>query len=50
VVHRDLIQVAADDVRLVLARDPELESRRGRALRVLAELFDWRPESGPAAG
>ena len=48
--HRDLIAVAADDARLVLARDPELTGPRGQALRVLAALFDWRPETGPAAG
>jgi len=41
--HRDLIAVAADDARLVLARDPELTGERGRRLRVLQELFDWRP-------
>jgi len=46
VAHRDLIAVAADDARLILARDPELASSRGQALRVLSELFDWRPE-GP---
>jgi ATP-dependent DNA helicase RecG len=45
VAHRDLIAPAADDARLVLARDPKLESPRGQAVRVLAELFDWR-ESG----
>ena len=48
--HRDLIPVAARDAQLALARDPELEGERGRALRLLAELFDWRPEAGPAAG
>ena len=40
--HRDLIAPAADDARLILARDPKLESQRGRAVKVLAELFDWR--------
>lgn len=39
--HRDLIAVAADDARLVLARDPGLESPRGQALKVLQALFDW---------
>ena len=43
VVHRDLIAVAADDARLMLARDPELRSERGRATQVLSELFDWKP-------
>jgi ATP-dependent DNA helicase RecG len=41
--HRDLIAVAADDARLVLARDPELTGDRGQRLRTLQELFDWRP-------
>jgi ATP-dependent DNA helicase RecG len=39
--HRDLIAVAADDARLVLARDPELTGPRGQALKVLQALFDW---------
>ena len=41
-VHRDLIAVAGDDARLIVARDPELRSERGKALRVLQELFDWK--------
>jgi ATP-dependent DNA helicase RecG len=41
-VHRDLIAAAGDDARLIVARDPTLESPRGRALRVLQELFDWK--------
>ena len=41
-VHRDLIAVAGDDARLIVARDPELKSERGKALRVLQELFDWK--------
>jgi ATP-dependent DNA helicase RecG len=44
VAHRELIAVAADDARLVLARDAALESPRGRAIRVLQALFDWRPD------
>ena len=43
--HRHLIPVAADDARLVLARDPEFKSPRGQALKVLEALFDWRVES-----
>src|SRR6185437_407247 len=39
--HRDLIAVAADDARLVLSTDPDLESPRGRAIQVLQALFDW---------
>jgi ATP-dependent DNA helicase RecG len=41
--HRDLIAVAADDARLLLAKDPELSGERGRAAHVLTELFDWKP-------
>jgi ATP-dependent DNA helicase RecG len=40
---RDLIVTAADDARLILARDPDLISPRGGAVRILEELFDWRP-------
>ena len=43
--HRDLIAVAADDARLILARDPALASPRGKAVRVLQELFDWRADA-----
>ncbi|MGE5565601.1 MAG: ATP-dependent DNA helicase RecG [Parcubacteria group bacterium] len=50
VAHRDLIRVAADDARLILARDPQLTSPRGKAVRVLQELFDWRPEGLTDAG
>ena len=50
VAHRDMIAAAADDAQLILARDPGLTSERGRALRLLTELFDWRAESGPGAG
>jgi ATP-dependent DNA helicase RecG len=38
--HRDLIQAARDDAALVLARDPELTSARGEALRHLLYLFE----------
>ena len=49
--HRDLIAVAADDARLVLARDPMLESPRGQAIQTLQALFDWRADgSSSAAG
>ncbi len=43
IAHRDLILTAADDARLLLHRDPELTSERGRAVKLLAELFDWKP-------
>lgn len=46
VAHRDLIAVAADDARLILARDPDLTSPRGQAVRTLQALFDWKPASG----
>jgi ATP-dependent DNA helicase RecG len=38
--HRDLIQAARDDAALMLARDPELTSARGEALRHLLYLFE----------
>ena len=38
-IHEELVAVAHDDARLVLERDPHLESERGRALRVLLYLF-----------
>jgi ATP-dependent DNA helicase RecG len=38
-VHEELIAIAHDDARLVLERDPHLESERGRALRALLYLF-----------
>lgn len=37
--HVDLLQAARDDARLVLSRDPELQSPRGEALRLLLYLF-----------
>jgi ATP-dependent DNA helicase RecG len=45
VAHRDLIQTAADDARLVLARDPEFKSPRGQAVLALRALFDWKAEA-----
>jgi ATP-dependent DNA helicase RecG len=38
-VHEELVAIAHDDARLVLARDPHLESERGQALRTLLYLF-----------
>jgi len=46
VAHRGLIAAAADDARLVLARDPQMRSERGRAVQVLQALFDWRAGGG----
>ncbi|WP_312164470.1 ATP-dependent DNA helicase RecG [Phenylobacterium sp.] len=45
IAHRDLIAAAGDDARMITDRDPDLTSPRGQALRVLQELFDWRPAS-----
>ena len=42
--HRHLIPAAADDARLVLARDPDLTGERGRAVRMLRELFPWNSD------
>jgi ATP-dependent DNA helicase RecG len=39
-VHGDLLAIARDDVKLILTRDPELESERGKALRVMLYLFE----------
>jgi ATP-dependent DNA helicase RecG len=39
IAHADLLAIAHDDARLVLARDPDLKSPRGEALRVLLYLF-----------
>jgi ATP-dependent DNA helicase RecG len=45
-----MIAAAADDARLILARDPKLTSPRGQAVRVLQELFDWKPSGLTDAG
>ena len=38
--HGKLLQAARDDAALILARDPQLTSPRGEALRVLLYLFE----------
>lgn len=38
--HGDLLEIARDDARLVLAKDEDLTSPRGQALRNLLYLFD----------
>jgi len=38
--HGELLATARDDAQLILDRDPELESQRGQALRVLLYLFE----------
>jgi ATP-dependent DNA helicase RecG len=37
---RDLLDIAHDDAALILSRDPELNSERGKALRTLLYLFN----------
>jgi ATP-dependent DNA helicase RecG len=37
--HAELLQAARDDARLIVDRDPDLESERGGALRALLYLF-----------
>ena len=39
-VHGNLLRTARDDAALILGRDPELASERGRALRTLLYLFE----------
>jgi ATP-dependent DNA helicase RecG len=41
-VHDDLLPMARQDAVLILQRDPKLESERGKALRVLLQLFEQR--------
>jgi ATP-dependent DNA helicase RecG len=50
VAHRELLYAAADDAKLILNRDPGLTSDRGRALHLLAELFDWRLDAAGPGG
>jgi ATP-dependent DNA helicase RecG len=38
-VHEELVAIARDDTRLVLERDPHLESQRRQAPRALLYLF-----------
>ncbi|MCC3244010.1 ATP-dependent DNA helicase RecG [Methylocystis sp. WRRC1] len=38
--HARLLAIARDDAELILRRDPELSSERGKALRVLLYLFE----------
>ncbi len=39
--HLPLLRIAHDDARLVLSRDPDLLSPRGRALRLLLQLYEY---------
>ncbi|NCC21404.1 MAG: ATP-dependent DNA helicase RecG [Alphaproteobacteria bacterium] len=38
--HADLLKTAYDDARLIIDRDPDLQSERGEALRTLLYLFE----------
>lgn len=38
--HNDLLLAARDDCRLIMERDPQLESERGLALRILLHLYE----------
>jgi len=38
-LHGDLLEIARDDARLLLTRDPDLTSPRGEAIRTLLYLF-----------
>ncbi len=40
-VHMPLLALAHEDTRYILARDPDLLSERGRALRILLGLFEY---------
>jgi ATP-dependent DNA helicase RecG len=37
--HADLLEAARDDARLILSRDPDLQSERGEAVRLLLYMF-----------
>ena len=41
-VHADLLEIAADDARLIVATDRNLEGPRGKGLRLLLTLFERR--------
>ncbi|MCZ6454707.1 MAG: ATP-dependent DNA helicase RecG, partial [Alphaproteobacteria bacterium] len=38
--HGELLAVARDDAKLIIERDPALETDRGEALRILLYLFE----------
>lgn len=39
-LHADLVAIASDDAQLIIARDSELQTPRGQALRTLLYLFE----------
>ena len=38
--HSELLATARDDAKLIMDKDPKLESERGKALRTLLYLFE----------
>ena len=38
--HKELFEIARDDTQIILAKDPYLESKRGKALKMLLYLFE----------
>ena len=44
--HQDLLQMARDDARLILGKDPELVTERGQALRLLLHLYERQQAAG----
>ena len=39
--HLPLLRIAGEDAKLVLSRDPDLTSERGKALRLLLQLYEY---------
>ena len=39
-IHQDLLATATDDAKMILNQDPELQTKRGQALRTLLYLFE----------
>ena len=37
--HSDLLEIARDGARLIMARNPDLEGEQGEALRIMLYLF-----------
>ncbi len=44
--HIPLLRIAHDDAKLILARDPDLTSERGKALRMLLQLYEYDAAMG----
>ena len=39
-IHQDLLAIARDEAKLILSKDPDLETARAEPLRVLLYLFE----------